>query len=96
MKKNEYRIRVEKRPDEDFTRFYPEVKRYKGKNVYHEWINTQIPCEIRWYKTQDECEKHIENLYNWDKKFDDSYTTEIIKYPKQIEKDSKRKRRWKV
>lgn len=84
MKTNEYRIRVEKRPDESFSRFYPEIKQYKGKTIYHDWINTQIPIEIRWYKTPEECEKHIDSLINWDKECDGGYTTEIIKYPKSI------------
>jgi hypothetical protein len=77
---NEYRIRVEKRPDEDFKRYYPEVKYSFDKTKFQ---NTQLPCEIRWYKDIGECEKHIDMLKNNDKELSGSYTIEIIDYPKQ-------------
>ena len=82
MNEYKYRIRVEKRPNEDFKRFYPEAKKFIGKTVYSKWENTQMPVEVKWYKNEEECEKHLDRLCEWDRKFNDDYTITTIKYPK--------------
>lgn len=71
--KHKYRIRVEQRPDEEHQRFYPEISIDK-KNMPESWCNTQFPIEHRWYKTQQECEQHIDRLKNGNK----DYTVKII------------------
>jgi hypothetical protein len=68
--KNIYRIRVEQIPQEEFQRFYPEVS-YDNDGTF---INTQLPIEIRWYKSEEECRNHIDNL----KKLETNYTIKYI------------------
>ena len=74
--KKEYRIRVEERPGEDFKRFYPEVKVYKGKTVYHDWVNTMSPLGTNYYLSKEECVDHLKELSC-------EYTIEILKYPNE-------------
>lgn len=81
MEITEYRTRVEKLPDEDFKRFYPESRTVEN-NVVSNWRNTQIPIEIRWYNSLDECEKHLKNLFTHQKKLNSDFTIETITYPK--------------
>lgn len=69
---SEYRIVVEKRPGEDFERFYPEIKRI------NRWENTQLPIEIRYYKNEIVCRNHIEMLKERDKINNGGYITKII------------------
>lgn len=78
---DEYRIRVELRPD-GHRLYFPEVKKYRGRTVYHDWVNTRMPMEMRWYKTQSEAEGHIDTLTGADK----GYTIETISYPKKLKK----------
>lgn len=83
MNGNQYRIKVEQRPDENFKRYYPEIREWMGRTVYHTWKSTTpVGDIIQWYKIPEEAEKHIDNLIKGDSALNDKYVIELIKYPK--------------
>ena len=76
MKK--YRIVVEKRPGESFSRYYPEIYRSTSMTDDCLWMNTQMPIEIRWYKDIEDCVSHINKLKEFDRIRNKEYVVDII------------------
>ena len=82
--KDTYRIKVEKRPNELFKRFYPEVKKYVGNSTFTSWTATQKKSTGNpiWFSHVEKAERHIDNIINGQPELNNGYVVEILSYPK--------------